>query len=302
MPHATTGTTGIGDVGVGLYVGGDDESRRSPGGPTGNLMGSYVDAHTEEVTRVRFKTVSSPQTSQTKTILATASEDGLIAIHDPSQSSEEAALVSVLNVGAPLRDVGFFGPNREGCVALTGNETMGVYHWDAAQNVSDVGGVGLRGLLGAAVEAEGSGRNGDGMGEGSSVEYLVGCTWEPISTSSSSASPALHLLAGNSEGDGYLFRIDADRITPVAHLRGGHRGCIRGFCWVETSGGRRLVTGGEDARLCEWDPSGNASDVHFGGKKSPGKQGGGGPVSARTAKSAGGGKGKGKKKKHGSPY
>ena len=38
--------------------------------------------------------------------LATASDDGLIALHDPSQPSEEAALLSVRNIGAPLRDVG----------------------------------------------------------------------------------------------------------------------------------------------------------------------------------------------------
>lgn len=226
--------------------------------PTGALMGSYVDAHTEEVTQVKFQTVSNAS-GQTKIVLATASEDGLLSIYDPSQPSEDAALLSTLNIGAPLRHIGFFGPKYEGICALTGNETMSVWHWDSAQKVSDVGGLGLRELLSDAVGKSGLG------GGGSSVEYLVGCTWvnancDQATPQSPSDPKALHLLAGNSEGDGYLFRMDADQITPLAHLQGGHRGCIRDFCWVDNGkGGQRLVTGGEDARLCEWDLSGTSS-------------------------------------------
>ena len=227
--------------------------------PTGALMGSYVDAHTEEVTQVKFQSVSNNASGQTKTVLATASEDGLLSVYDPSQSSEDAALLSTLNIGAPLRHIGFFGPNNEGICALTGNETMSVWHWDSAQKVSDVGGMGLRGLLSDAVGKSGF------SADGSAVEYLVGCTWanancDQAAQQSPSNSKALHLLAGNSEGDGYLFRMDADQITPLRHLKGGHRGCIRDFCWIDNGiGGQRLVTGGEDARLCEWDLSGTSS-------------------------------------------
>ncbi|KAL9187731.1 hypothetical protein ACHAXT_006109 [Thalassiosira profunda] len=269
--------------------------------PSGNLMGNSVDAHTEEVTKVRFQTIPSPQSNDCKTALATASEDGLVVIHDPSQPSEEAALLSVLNIGAPLRDVGFFGPSLEGLYALTGNETMSVHHWDSAQKVSDVGGMGLRGLLSDAVDTlAGKKSNADAMDEGRAVEYLVGCTWASVATS----SPALYLLAGNSEGDGYVFQIDADRITPLMHLKGGHRGCIRDFCWIDDgSGGRTLVTGGEDARLCEWDLSGKQAAANFHSGKKDRSHKGGGPVSGRSLKSAGSSSGdKGKKKKFGSPY
>lgn len=223
-----------------------DLRHSAPGGrPTGALMGSYVDAHTEEVTRVRFQPLAGGGT-----VLATAAEDGLIAVHDPSKPSEEEALVSVLNVGAPLRDVGFFGPALEGAYALTGSETLSVHHWDSAQRLSDAGGAGLRGLLSAAVAGAGT------KEDGAAVEYLVGCTWAPVAAPgapgapATAAEPALHLLAGNARGDGFLFRLDADRIAPVLHLAGGHRGPIRDFCWLEE--GRRLLTGGEDARLCEW--------------------------------------------------
>lgn len=138
----------------------------------------------------------------------------------------------------------------------------------------------------------------DNLGGNDSVEYLVGCTWTAVpSSSSSSSSPALHLLAGNSDGDGYLFRVDADLITPLVHLKGGHRGCIRDFGWIDGGGGgRRLVTGGEDARLCEWDLSENDHADVVGGGASGGR--------ARSARGTvgndfGGRKGK---KKFGSPY
>ncbi|KAL7433577.1 hypothetical protein ACHAXH_004989 [Discostella pseudostelligera] len=244
---------------------------------SGALLASYVDAHTEEVTKVRFQTTttsssSSYTTTKTssvegeRTILASASEDGLIAIHDPSQPTEDAALLSVLNIGIPTRNIGFFGPNYEGIYALTGSESMSVHHWDSGQRIC------------------------------------------------------------NSDGDGYLFQVDADRITPLMHLKGGHKGCIRDFSWMECSNnggdgmnGRVLVTGGEDARLCQWDVYGTTG-VDCGGRDSIHHRGsrggeGGGPIlSGRGGRSnlvngnsvhekyRGGAVGRKGKKKFSSPY
>lgn len=315
---------------------------------SGALLASYVDAHTEEVTKVCFQTTTKSTTPSSvegeKTVLASASEDGLIALHDPSQPTEEAALLSVLNIGIPTRNIGFFGPHYEGLYALTGSESMSVHHWDSGQRICEVGGgMGLRDVLSDAVVRIMGENDSDSMSrmnseDGNSViEYLVGCTWAPQVPSSSSSSsfpnassfPALHLLAGNSDGDGYLFQVDADRITPLMHLKGGHKGCIRDFSWVERHdgnnynscgdggrGGRLLVTGGEDARLCEWDVYGIGVDGrrdNTNHRDSRGKEGGGGPiVSGRGGRShlesikhpydkhhGGGGKGK---KKLGSPY
>jgi WD40 repeat protein len=259
--------------------------------PSGQWMGNYVDAHTDEVTRVRFQTVIDPNTKQQTTILATASEDGLLSIHDPSQTTEEAALVSVLNIGSPLRDIGFFGPNYEGVFALTGNETMSVWHWDSAQKISDCGGDALRGLLSNAVS------NNQSMDskEVSAVEYLVGCDWRCISDNSTEALPALHLMSGNSQGDGYIFRVDANQITPMAHMKGGHKGCIRDFCW---SNGR-LITGGEDARICEWDISGDS--FCSGSSQLPVASGSGKVRRDKSSKGSASSEMKGKKK-FGSPY
>ena len=195
------------------------------------------------------------------------------------------------------------------------------------------------------------------------IEYLVGCTWAPRVPSSSSSSsllpsasssldsassfPALQLLAGNSQGDGYIFQVDADGITPLMHLKGGHKGCIRDFSWIEcrsnngnkynsansndgdgrsgssrSSNSRLLVTGGEDARLCEWDVYGIGLDSsdrdNFNPRGSRGGEGGG-PIlsSGRGGRSnhldsrekspyekhhSGGVVGRKGKKKFGSPY
>jgi WD40 repeat protein len=100
------------------------------------------------------------------------------------------------------------------------------------------------------------------------------------------------LIAGNSQGDGYIFRVDANQISPIAHLKGGHKGCIRDFCW---SNGK-LITGGEDARICTWDMSSNNSNQST---ERPASSSG----KVRRDKSAkvGGCDAKGKKK-FGSPY
>ena len=196
-----------------------------------NLLGTYEDAHTEEVTRVRFQPTSDLSGATTNT-LVTAGEDGLVNIFDTSKPNEEEALSSVLNVGTPLRDVGFFGPSGEGLYCLTGSETMSVWHHDSAQRICDFGDV--RGQLGSSA--------------GMSIDYLVGCHWD---------GQALSLLAGNSDGGAAIYRVDAGSIALSHTLVGGHRGCVRGF--VSTRGAaprRHWITAGEDARLCEWNLDG----------------------------------------------
>ena len=190
-----------------------------------------------------------------------------------------------------------------------------MHDWDSAQLVSNVHGMELRGVLCSAVDSL-VGKKNDmrsssdatmSDGTNNTIDYLIGCTWADISTSTSSttSSPALYLLAGNNQGDGYIFRMDANQITPVIHLKSGHRGCIRDFCWSSN----RLITGGEDARLCEWDLTGsNNSSVSSslgggtsGWNRSHNDIAGGGPVSGRSAVKGISKDGK-QKKKFGSPY
>ena len=210
-------------------------------GSSPNLLGTYEDAHTEEVTRVRFQPTSD-LSGATTNALVTAGEDGLVNVFDTSQPNEEEALSSVLNVGTPLRDVGFFGPSGEGLYCLTGSETMSVWHHDSAQRICDFGDV--RAQLGDSA--------------GMSIDYLVGCHWD---------GQALSLLAGNSDGGAAIYRVNAGSIALTHTLVGGHRGCVRGFVSTRGGGGggggggathaqRHWITGGEDARLCEWNLDG----------------------------------------------
>jgi hypothetical protein len=308
----------------------DLRRQTSSSSSTASLLGNYVDAHTDDVTCVKFQTIPSASSSgidssntntaaaTATTVLATASEDGLINIYNPSASTEETALLSVINVNCPIRNMTFFGPNYQGLAVLTGNESMICYHWDSGQLICNVGngggGIGggmggLRKVLSDTIRlsnnSSSSSSSSSNDGETSTVnmssssaiggnemmmdedddvtccdndtdentiDYLVGCQWTTLPSSSTSSSsscqPALHLLAGNTNGNAYIFQIDTNSITPLVQLTGGHRGCIRDFVWIDNDdiisttscndcnasvSKRRLITGGEDARLCEWD-------------------------------------------------
>lgn len=199
----------------------------------GSLFGSYEDAHTEEVTRVRFQTQQSP-------ILISASEDGLACIFDTSKPSEEAALNSVLNVQTPLRQVGFFGPSLEGVYCLTGSETLSVWHYESAQRICDYG-TDVRQKLST-------------LAKGAAVDYLVDCQWD-------TSRQELSLLAGNHTGDAYMYRVDAGALSLSHSLEGGHQGDVR--AWCPLSNPNLFVTAGEDARICEWDRLGTQMQTHL---------------------------------------
>ncbi len=192
-------------------------------------LGSYVDSHTEEVTKVRFQKLDR-DSHNTTSLLVSASEDGLACVFDTSQPTEEMALKSVMNVGSPLRDVGFFGPSFEGLYCLTGSETMSAWHHDSAQRICDFGDV----------------RNHLSTCAGMPMHYLVGCSW---------GREELNLIAGNTDGDCAIFKVDTSSISIKKILSGGHRGCVRSF--VPCTWNNSIITGGEDSRLCEWNLSQN---------------------------------------------
>jgi len=202
-------------------------------GAVAEPLGSYVDAHTDEVTRVRFQP-NSHDPSTTTPLLVSASEDGLVCVHDTSQPSEEMALKSVLNVQSPLREVGFFGPSMEGVYCLTGSETISVWHHESAQPLFQFGD-NVRDVL--------SGMMGGGMAP---IQYLVGCFWDGLD---------LNLVAGDGKGDCGVFRVDAGGSMNLRRvLSGGHVGCVRAFVSSPLPFEKSvIVTGGEDARLCEWN-------------------------------------------------
>jgi WD40 repeat protein len=190
-----------------------------------NLLGSYVDSHTDEVTQVHFQ----PGTG----VLLSGAEDGLACIFDTAQPTEEMALKSVMNVGAPLRHVGFCGADLGSVYCLTGSETASLWHWDSAVCQQDFGGNLLRERL---VQP---------FGNKLAIDYLVDAHWD-------AQSQELLMMTGSVTGDAALFRMTerSPNFEPCHVLTNGHRGVVRAWSPLSSS---MLITAGEDARLCEWN-------------------------------------------------
>jgi WD repeat-containing protein 89 len=216
------------------------------GNSSTSLLGTYHQSHTKEVTQVRFQPLhtasfgSTTTTSTTSTMLVSAGEDGLACVFDTSCPTEDAALKNILSVQAPIRQVGFFGPQSEGIYCLTGSESLKLYHIENPQCQHDYGmhfrqqlGQCLNPGLPAAVSSPSS----------SSLAYLVNCQWDV-------QRQELLLLGGTSEGDAAVFSVKGNDVAPKHWLGGGHRGVIRAWSCCSTN---FFFTVGEDARLCEWN-------------------------------------------------
>jgi WD40 repeat protein len=203
------------------------------------LLGAYVDSHTNMIPTLSFR----PESAST---LVSGSEDGLLCVFDTKQPTEDSALQTVLNVGAPVRKIGFCGDTNLYC--LTGSETASLWNYESAMCIQDFG-VDLRHQLALHVPSlQGS------------IDYLVDAHWD-------NARQELVLMAGNSQGGAALYRLDHQHQQQLHHnatlnqksslqwelcniLEGGHRGVVRDVCHLSQS---VLLTAGEDARICEWN-------------------------------------------------
>ncbi|KAL3919411.1 MAG: hypothetical protein SGILL_003766 [Bacillariaceae sp.] len=207
------------------------------------MLGSYVQSHTDEVTRVRFQSVGGAGIARSTTpLLVSGSEDGLACVFDTSQATEESAVMNILPVQEAIREVGFFGPSLEGIYCLTGSESMKLYHKDESICRHDFG-LQFREYLSHQLHQEGSSHGMTTLV--SRMDYLVDCHWDP-------AQQELLLLAGSAKGDGALFRVGENQVAPLHFLHGGHRGVIRAW-HANVMNPTSFLTVGEDARMCEWN-------------------------------------------------
>ena len=227
------------------------------------ILGTYSQAHTNEVTRVRFQSFSTPSSTNcasknTTPILVSGSEDGLACVFDTSQTTEESAITNILTVQSPIREVGFFGPNSEAIYCLTGSESLRLYHKDDSICRKDFGPQFREYLSHQLVLHEQntgvhSPLSSAKPGNICPMEYLVDCHWD-------FARQELSLLAGSSKGDGAVFQVGEQDVSPLNYLRGGHRGVIR--AWSSNSNRSSFLTVGEDARMCEWARSSSGTCVN----------------------------------------
>ena len=218
--------------------------------PTG-ILGSYSQAHTDEITRVRFQTthnkLSTTTTTSTTPTLLSAGEDGLIVVYDTSQPSEESAIQNVLSVQSAVREVGFFGPQSDGIYCLTGSESLLLYHKDETVCRKDFGPNLRNDLMHQAWGSAAAANNNNNTESFTPIEYLVDCYWDRD-------REELQLLAGNAEGDCVVYNVGPEGIHARNRLRGGHRGVVRGWNHLYGNNNNNMfVTVGEDARFCEWN-------------------------------------------------
>ncbi|WIA21984.1 hypothetical protein OEZ85_004340 [Tetradesmus obliquus] len=221
---------------------------------TQQRLASFDDMHMDDVTQVLFHAASSK--------LITASQDGLVAVHELSGGlNQDDGFIAALNVGTSVEQLGLYGSGGQHMWCRTGTETLQLWDWLAATQEDAAGGdtavADLAEARQMAAAAAGASSAAALFGE---VDYLVGCHWD-------SSSGQLLLVAGTNGGAAAFFPIAeqqhrAGQIPPGGNLlqqpavvlNGCHRDVVRSVdCFAGTAAQRLLcVSAGEDAQLALW--------------------------------------------------
>mmetsp|Transcript_25922 Transcript_25922/g.24763 ORF Transcript_25922/g.24763 Transcript_25922/m.24763 type:complete len:385 (-) Transcript_25922:191-1345(-) len=181
-------------------------------------LGEYSDIHTDTVTQLKFSTVN-PQ------ILASGAEDGLISLFDTSAADGDEAVVSIFNTECPVRRIGFFGVEEDAMYCLSTTETASFWHCTSAQRVG----------------------NFPNVREELGMDYLVDCMYD-------CRSDTLRLLAGDYNGDSKIAIVTPTALQVAEETPKGHSATIRcSKYYTSGSGVERLITSGEDSRVCSWN-------------------------------------------------
>lgn len=195
-------------------------------------LGKYSDVHSDMITQLKFHPTRDH-------ILTSAAEDGLIATYDTSTAAEEDAIQTILNTECPVGRFDYFGVDYEGIYSLSTVETLSFWHYPSAQRVGHF----------------------PRIREDLQADYLVDCFSVPNTND-------IYLLAGDHSGKAVVVQMEPTSFKTMGYLEGGHAASIRCCHAAFTSpvgpngaGNLRIVTGGEDSRLCCWDtvPSSAAS-------------------------------------------
>mmetsp|Transcript_28367 Transcript_28367/g.47680 ORF Transcript_28367/g.47680 Transcript_28367/m.47680 type:complete len:399 (-) Transcript_28367:403-1599(-) len=204
----------------------------APSSSSARRLGTYSDVHSDLITQLKFNPVQG-------SLLTSAAEDGLVCTYDTSTAEEEEAIVGILNTECPVQRFGYFGVGCAGLYVISSVETLSFWHQPTAQRVANF--TQIRDEL--------------------FVDYLVDCISIPDTN-------YVYLIAGDYSGKGIIANVVPDKVTPIGPLDSGHSANIRCCCRVGTNpitGNGKIITGGEDARLCGWklsNTSGNTNSIH----------------------------------------
>lgn len=183
-------------------------------------LGEYSDVHTDTITQLRFSSFN-------QNMLASCAEDGLIGLYDTSAADGDEAVISILNTECPVRRIGYFGKDDEALFSLSTTETASFWHCATAQRVGDFPAIRTQ------LEAD----------------YLVDCMYDKN-------SDVLTIMSGNYDGSAKISVVEPTTLRVIGTLpAGGHSATVR--CaknyFSNVNNGMRIITGGEDSRLCCWN-------------------------------------------------
>jgi hypothetical protein len=146
-------------------------------------------------------------------------------LFDTSAADGDEAVVSIFNTECPVRRIGFFGVEEDAMYCLSTTETASFWHCASAQRVG----------------------NFPNVREELGMDYLVDCMYD-------SGSDTLRLIAGDYNGESRIAIVGPNSLQVTEESPKGHSATIRCSKYYTSSGGiERMITGGEDARVCSWN-------------------------------------------------
>lgn len=169
-------------------------------------LGVYADGHTDAVTDLVFHPTAHSQ-------LASASEDGLLALYDTTVSDTSETVLAVLNAECPLQRIGFFGPGGAGIWSIDGVDSLALWHGPSAQRIAHFSTLcrnsNMRHVLDPGHFAAAISNTG--------LDYLVGCHYM-------AETDALALVAGSHQGEVAVLGVSPTRVELADGWRSGGRG------------------------------------------------------------------------------
>ena len=197
---------------------------RCSGGAASFAPLAKLSPHSDEISCVKFHPVQ-------RGVVWSSSFDGLLCSHDTAElkAKKHDSLLAILPVEEPVRSFGFFGKEGEYLHAETFNHNASL--WRLSDEECIVNWRSLREDLAARCPLP--------------VDQLLKfCAVES----------QLMLMCASFDGEVSVWRVAmaGDRepsLQPFATLTNVHNGIVRDVIWRER---RKILTGGEDARIVEW--------------------------------------------------
>ncbi|KAJ2726557.1 hypothetical protein GGI07_000499 [Coemansia sp. Benny D115] len=186
---------------------------------------SFTNIHSNDVSQIHCS-------KKTASLVLSASTDGLVCTLDAMQQNDENngeeddVLGYVMNTGASVAHCGFFGFDEQFIYAQSDMETLQLWSADATLLVD----------FGDMRESADS---------GVPLDYMAAFHYDD-------QTQRLFMAAGRDNGDLHVLHVGAGSLDYVQTLSGGHSAIVRSYNWAPQLGG--VVTGGEDGRLCLWQP------------------------------------------------